>query len=275
VSFGSIKNCIIFDGAFLMEDLGLRNCFKVCLLLRDMSLVDEVKRKKEFSGLPDSVVLRALRESDDDVKETRKLLRKYFGVFLTNRVLRKGGGKLEVHMSSKKRDYGELYSAIFAGVEDVGSVVDLGCGVNGFSYEYLPEGVEYVGVEAAGQLVDIMNDFFEERGFDGKAICGDLFDVEKVVDVLKSVERSRVVFMFQVVDALESVERNFSLRLIGEVMKECEVLVISVPLVSLGGRKKFAVKRRWLVDYLGMEFDVVRDFEVFGERVFVVKGRGV
>ncbi len=46
-----------------------------------MSLIREVKKKKEFSGLPDSVVARALGESDDDIKKARSLLRKYFGVF--------------------------------------------------------------------------------------------------------------------------------------------------------------------------------------------------
>ena len=58
-------------------------------------LIDEVKKKKEFSGLPDSIVERALSESGEDIKESRKLLRKYFGVFLTNRVLKKKGNKLE------------------------------------------------------------------------------------------------------------------------------------------------------------------------------------
>jgi len=82
--------------------------------------------------------------------------------------------------------------------------VDLGCGVNGLSYEYLPKGVGYVGVEAAGQLVELMNSYFENEGFDASAVCLDLFDVDKVVEILKSAKKPRVVFMFQVVDALEN-----------------------------------------------------------------------
>ena len=253
-----------------------------------MSLIRDVKKKKEFSGLPDSVVARVLNEVGGrksvvggrfQIKEARSLLRKYFGVFLTNRVLKFGSRRsdvvgreiLKTHMSSKKRDYQKFYDKIFGVIGnrqlEIKSVVDLGCGVNGFSYEYLPEGVNYVGVEAAGQLVDMMNDFFAEKGFDAKAVCMDLFDVENVVGILKKARKDRIVFLFQVVDALESVERNFSLKLIGAVMKECEVLVISVPLVSLGGGKKFAVKRKWLMDYLESEFVVDRDFEMFGERV--------
>ena len=58
-----------------------------------MNIVEEVKKKREFRELPDSVVLRVLEqtESEDDkerVKEARVILRKYFGVFLTNRVIK-------------------------------------------------------------------------------------------------------------------------------------------------------------------------------------------
>jgi len=255
-----------------------------------MDFISEVKKKKEFSGLPDSVVARALKESGDEVKEARSLLRKYFGVFLTNRVLKFGSRKSEVgsrdilscHISSKKRRYEEFYDSIFSmqnhdtfgaafrmeGKNKI-SIVDLGCGVNGFSYEFLPKGTRYVGVEAAGQLVDQMNSFFKENKFDGEAICGDLFDLDLIRGILEK-EKPDVVFLFQVVDALESVEKNFSLKLIGEIMKSVEVLVISVPLVSLGGGKKFAVKRKWLMDFLESDFVVKKDFEMFGERVLIV-----
>jgi|APSaa5957512576_1039674.scaffolds.fasta_scaffold00494_22 hypothetical protein len=235
-----------------------------------MSLVEEVKKKREFSGLPDSVVLRALNESGDDIKESRKLLRKYFGVFLTNKVIKGKGDLLKVHMSSKKRNYEEFYSGIFDVVGDVKSVIDLGCGVNGFSYEFLPKGVEYIGVEAAGQLVGYMNDFFEAEDFDAKAIEGDLFDVDNVVEILRRAKKDRVVFMFQVVDALESMKRDFSKELISLVMGNSEWLVVSLPTVSLGGRKRFEVDRKWLVDFLKGDFEIRKDFEMFGERVLVV-----
>ena len=233
----------------------------------------KVKKKKEFSGLPDSVVERALGESDNDVKSARVLLRKYFGAFLTNRVLKGSGNKLGVHLSSKKRDYEKFYSRIFEDIGKVSGVVDLGCGANGFSYEFLPDGVEYVGVEAAGQLVEQMNVFFEERAFDAISVRLDLFDMESVLDILKKVKKPRVVFMFQIVDALESMERNFSKKLIGKIMEESEVLVVNLPLVSFGGRKRFTVDRKWLLDFLKADFVLDDDFEMFGERVLIIKKR--
>lgn len=236
-----------------------------------MDLVKEVSRKKEFSKLPRSIILRSLEKSDNDVKQARAWLRKYFGVFLTNRVLKNKGDRLESHISSKKRNYNEFYGEIFRDIGRVSSIVDLGCGLNGFSYEYLPSGVSYLGIEAAGQLVEQMNDFFAEKKFNAKAICGDLFDLDFVERNLVGSKRNRCCFLFQVVDALESVEKNFSLKLVNRIMKNCEFLVLSVPLVSLGGGKKFAVKRKWLTDFLEENYVILRDFEIFGERVFIIE----
>ena len=238
-----------------------------------MSFVDEVKRKREFSELPNSIVERALDLSKNDVKVARSLLRKYFGVFLTNRVLKGKEDLLGIHLSSKKRNYEKFYEEIFSGV-DVKSVVDLGCGVNGFSYGYLPKGVCYVGVEAAGQLVDLTNNYFRDRGFEGAHVMkADLFDVENVLNILRNVEKPRVVFMFQVVDALENLEKDFSKKFILEVAKESEMIVLSLPTESLGGRKKFAVRRNWLVDFLEENFQIEKDFILSGERIIILKNK--
>jgi hypothetical protein len=241
-------------------------------------LIRKVKEKREFSELPSSVVERALKLSGGDVKETRAFLRKYFGVFLTNKVLKAKGDFDEVlksHISSKKRDYDEFYSAIFSEGENVSSIVDLGCGVNGFSYPYLKKlfgNVNYLGIEASGQVVKNTNSYFKEKDFENaKVLIGDLFEVEEVVRILKGFEKfkPRVVFLFQVVDALENFEKDFSKKFLFEISKNCEKIVLSFPLVSLGGRKKFEVKRKWLVDFLEENFKVEKDFEIFSERVIV------
>ncbi|MFH0711628.1 MAG: hypothetical protein V1889_00715 [archaeon] len=238
-----------------------------------MSLVGEVKRKREFSELPDSVVERALKNSGGDVKLARALLRKYFGVFLTNRVLKGSGDLLGVHMSSKKRDYKNFYGEIFSVIGDAGGVVDLGCGVNGFSYRYLPDGVSYVGVEAVGQLVDLTNDYFKENNYNGKVVCLDLFDVGRVVKILEGAEKPRVVFMLQVVDALESLERDFSKKFILEVAKECEWIVLTLPTESLGKRRKFVVQRKWMLKFLEENFLIEKNFAGGGEKIIILKNK--
>lgn len=237
-----------------------------------MDLVEEVRKKREFSGLPDSIIERALEISEDDVKVARAFLRKYFGVFLTNKVLKgKGVEVLKSHRSSVGRDYEKFYGRIF-GDEIFNSVIDLGCGVNGFSYGFLPSGIRYVGVEASGQLVDGMNSFFEEKGFDGRAVRLDLFDKDSVLKIVREAKSPRVVFMFQVIDALEGFSRNYSKELLlslRDVLKKEDMVVVSFRIEGLSGGGMFA-KRKWLIDFLREEFRIEEDLEMDGERILRV-----
>ena len=253
-----------------------------------MKVVENIKKKRELSGLPDSIVERVAEIKKDDIKEARALLRKYFGVFLTNKVLKgklSADEMLEAHMSSRKRDYEKFYGEIFSGVSLVGSVIDLGCGVNGFTFPYLHENYgigEYYGVEAVGQLVDRLNIFFDEKGWGeiANAVWLDLFDIGEIVEILKKCSKPRIVFLFQVVDALENLERDFSKKFISEISKECEKIILTLPMESLGGRKKFMVQRKWLIDFLSSKddpggpcknFEIEKDFKMNGERVIIIR----
>ena len=144
----------------------------------DKKIIAEIKKKREFSGLPDSLVARFSEKCDGRVKETRALLRKFFGVFLTNKVLKGEGVEiLKHHKSSMERDYRAYYSEIFNNIKPIKAVIDLGCGANGFSYELLKDifgTIDYIGLEAVGQLVDKMNNYFTEENLLR------LFDVSKV-----------------------------------------------------------------------------------------------
>jgi hypothetical protein len=235
-----------------------------------MDRISEVKKKREFSQLPDSVVERAVGVVGEDVKEVRALLRKYFGVFLTNKVLKGEGVEiLKSHKSSQHRNYEEFYGKIFSIVGDIGSVEDLGCGVNSFSYKFLPSGVNYVGVEAVGQLVDSANNYFSENGFEkAKVLHGDLFDSDVALKVLKKAVAPRVVFMFQVIDALESFERDFSKDFLKAVVSESEFVVVSYLVKSLSGGVLKA-NRKWLVEFAEENFNIVDSFELDGERVLI------
>ena len=237
-----------------------------------MNVIEKIKQKREFSELPDSIVKKVAKITKEDIKESRALLRKYFGVFLTNKILK---GKcsaeemLKIHISSRKRNYERFYGEIFSEIKNIGSVIDLGCGANGFSYHYLKDvvgSVDYLGVEASGQLVKHMNNYFKTENFPAKSIVGDLFDIDNILNILKKQKKNRIVFLFQVVDALENLERDFSKTFIMNISKECEKIVLSLPTESLGGRKKFTVQRKWIVDFLEENFVIEKDFTANGER---------
>lgn len=239
-------------------------------------LILEVKKKKEFSKLPDSLIERALSLNKGDVKLTRAFLRKYFGVFLTNKIYKlKDQEILKNHISSKNRDYNIFYSELFKGINSFDAIIDLGCGVNGFSYPALKEtfgDISYLGIEAVGQLVDKMNLFFEENGYtNAKSICLDLFDLERLISIFTKINGSRVFCLFQVIDALEGLEKDYSKRLLLGIKKQLsphDTIVITMPTKSISGRNKFEAKRNWLRWFLEENFSI-REFFIGTERVFI------
>jgi len=244
----------------------------------DREKILEVKKKKEYSALPDSIVEKALEICKGEIKETRAYLRKYFGVFMTNKVTKGEDEKvLESHISSKKRNYGLIYEKLLAG-KNFKSVVDMGSGVNGFSYpiilEHLGE-VRYFGLEATKRLVDNSNKYFTLEGFkNARSFWVDLFETEKVLSIIREAEKPLIIFIFQVIDALESMERNYSKKLLADLKKEMghdDRIVVSSSLRSISGRQKFNIKRSWLAEFLAENFEVEDSFEMFDEGYIVIK----
>ena len=266
-------------------------------------LIEQVKAKKQFAGLRNSVIEKVLKAvfekanfynppsasirppvlnaedyenlpivfQEDVVKKAREILRKYFGVFLTNKVLKiKDESVLQSHLSTKKRDYEKVYGEIL-GDEEV--VVDLGCGVNGFSASLIKD-KKYVGVEVVKQLVDNMNFYFDEKKLEAVAYWEDLFELEKILEIIKKQKGRKAIWLFNVVDALENFDRDYSKKLIQGVfgIGSVEKIVVSVPVESISGKKKFFVKRNWLLDFFEKEkFIVEKDFLAGYERFFVLR----
>ncbi|MEI7718943.1 MAG: hypothetical protein WCI72_03680 [archaeon] len=253
-----------------------------------MNLIEKTKQKREFSGLPDTLIEKVLEQkqiknkSDEEkVKLTRAFLRKYFGVFLTNKVLKgKDEMVLKSHISSKKRDYTLFYKHI---VSVTGSkfktIIDFGCGMNGFSYPFILGAfgeITYLGVESTRQLCDLQNSFFEKNNFSkAKVIWGDLFNSLEIKEIVCKSDCPRLIFLLQVVDALENIEPNFSkeflISLKSQLNKE-DVLVISNPLKSISGRNRFDIKRRWLEEFIKENFVLIDKFDLFEEEFLIAKG---
>lgn len=242
----------------------------------DKELINLVKQKKEFSELPDSIVILALEKSKSDVKKAREILRKYFGVFLTNKVI-KGMGEevLSSHISTRNRDYKGLYAKILNGDEK--TILDLGCGVNGFSYKFFGLDVAYIGFEASGQVVRNTNNYFKDRGFEKAHVFHkDLFDKSFILDIIKQVPEPRTLFLFNVVDALEFFKRDYSKDLLlglKGVIGVDDRLVLSFPIQSLSGKTVFKVERKWLLDFVNDNFQTVEEFVMSYERFLIIKNK--
>jgi len=242
-------------------------------------IIGKVIKKKEFSKLPFIDIELAYKHfekrqvsCEEKIRLTRELLHKVFGAFSSKKLLSPKSKDFEwilrKHLSTRERltYYEDVYARIFNDTKEKISVFDLGAGINGFSYRFFPRQVDYVGVESVGQLVELMNTYFKENKFSGKAIHLSLFNLDKLKEVIKNKKTKKVIFLFKVVDSLESLEENYSKKLLTELVPLADKVVVSFATKSMISRKSFKVKRNWIIDFIKDNFNVLDDFEIGGER---------
>ena len=232
-------------------------------------ILSEIKKKREFSQLPDIDIELAYnhfekRQADngEKIRLTWELLRKIFNAFVSKKLLSLKNKDeewiLRKHASTRERlpYYIEIYKKIFKDYKKA-RIIDLGAGINGFSYGFFKKlgiNVDYTAIESVGQLVDLMNFYFKEKKLAGKAIHLSLFEKKKVLDIISHEKPPRIVLLFKIIDALESLKRDYSMELILDIAKTAERLVLSFPTKSLGSREKFHANRKWIVDFLENNF---------------------
>lgn len=251
--------------------------------------IKKITLKKEFSNLPKKDVELVYGRFDkkdindyQKLKLTRQFLRRIFSSFssrklLNESVLEKGkdiGWFFSKHKSTKERfeNYKEVYEKCFFELKKF-NLIDLGCGINGFSYKYFKKYVNsYLGIEAVGQLVDLQNKYFSnEKIKNAKVIHESLFKLEKIKEIVKAVEKPRVIVLFKVIDSLELLKRDYTKELLEGIIPLAERVILSFATKSLGNRKKFSVQRGWIINFIKNEFNLLDDFEINGERYLVFK----
>lgn len=252
-------------------------------------IIEKIIWKKEFSQLPKGDVLNAFEKFDRDdysdeekVKLTRDLLRRVFSGFSGKKLLglknKSAEEILKKHLSTRERynHYQEIYERILKGMPEKLSVVDLGAGVNGLSYDYfnkLDKKVDYVGIEAIGQIVDLVNDYFNKEKISGKMVHLSLFETSKVQKIIKDMSKPRIIFLFKVIDSLEKFERDYTKKLLSEITPLADRIVISFATESWMKRKKFYANRKWLLDFIKENWQFMDDFEFGGERYITFQNK--
>ena len=244
-------------------------------------IIEEIREKREFSQLPEKDIEIAFRHfekrqasEEEKVRLTKELLRKVFSAFVSQKLLSLKNKDeewiLRKHISTRERlsHYEEIYQRIFKDYKEA-SVIDLGAGINGFSYKFFKRKIKYIAIESIGQLVELMNFYFKKKKINGKAIHLSLFELEKVKEIISKEKKPRVVFLFKVIDSLEMLRRDYSKELISEIVPISDRTVVSFATKSLGSREKFKVKRNWIVNFIKKNFNVLNDFEFGGERYLV------
>jgi len=242
-------------------------------------LIEKIIQKKEFSQIPKNDVELVFEKfnkkeylDEEKIKLSRDLLRKMYTAFVSPKLLNIKDKDyewfLKKHLSTKERfdSYQELYKKLLKDFKEETNVFDLGAGINGFSYNYFKKNVKYFGIEAVGQLVDLMNSYFEKNNFNAKAIHESLFDLEKIEKIIKNEKGKKIIFLFKTLDSLEMLKKDYSKKLLLEITPLVDLVVISFATRSLISKKRFNVRRNWIFDFIKKDFKILEDFELGGER---------
>ena len=178
-------------------------------------LIKKIMQKKEFSELPMKDVKLAFEQfnkekylDEEKIKLTRNLLRKVFSAFTSQKILvlrdKPFEWILKKHLSTRERlsYYEKVYKKILKGMDKKLTVIDLGAGINGFSYNYFKKtgfDVNYIAIEAIGQFVKLTNHYFDAQKIKGKAIHLSLFELEKIKKSIKKFPKQKVIFLFKTI----------------------------------------------------------------------------
>ena len=253
--------------------------------LSTQELLAKIQQKKEFSQIPAMDVEKVLgkfinkgHSDEEKIKLSRDLLRKAFSGFASQKILsikeKDAGWILRKHLSTRERlsKYKEVYNLILDGMENKISVIDLGAGINGFSYGFFSEAgyeVDYTGVEGMKQLVDLMNHYFRKNGLNGLGVHLSLFNLGRIKNLVAGTGRPRVIFLFKTIDSLEMIEKNYSKKLLSEIAPLSDRVVVSFATRSMSKRVHFKATRNWINSFIRNRFNILNDRIIGNERYII------
>lgn len=253
--------------------------------MNQAELIKKIIERKEYSGLPlkdVEIVFKSFDKknlSDEEkIKKTRELLRKVFSSFSSQNLFTKKiidpEYVLRKHKSTKERFdyYSETYEKIFENKNEMVTIFDLGSGVNGFSYCFMPKKTKYVAIEGIKQLVDLNNLYFQNQKIPGKVVHGSLFDLKLIERIIKENNGKKIIFMFKIIDSLEALKRDYSKELISfilEKLQDEDKIVLSYALKSMGKRSRFKASRSWIHEFINKNCDIIDEFEFGGEKYLI------
>lgn len=140
---------------------------------------------------------------------------------------------MQQHASTRERlpILDEFYTAIFAELPPIRSVLDLACGLNPLALPWmaLADGATYYACDIYTDLTALLHDFLRLLPVQGEAWA---------CDVLAATPTQKVdlALVLKTIPCLEQVEKDAGKRLLDNL--NAEYILVSYPLQSLSGREK-------------------------------------
>ncbi len=156
-----------------------------------------------------------------------------------------------------------FYATTISDLPPVRSLIDLACGLNPLSLPWLPlaEGAQITACDIYADMSAFLQQFFDHFGLNARAETCDLIHAVPPQPV-------QLALLLKTIPCLEQVDKGIGRRLLEQI--QAEVMLISFPIHSLGGRSKgmlqfYEAHFRQLTD--GLPWRVTR-FEFPSELVF-------
>lgn len=259
------------------------------------SLLEQVKAHKKYKNLDNSLVIDEIKQylksnpkataSKQTIKDIRAKLHRLYSSYQTNKkkkaddilinlkqaietkddqeVLEITNQLLSLVLSTKERikEYKYLYKKIFKITGRPETIIDLGSGLNPFSYPLMNLlSLKYYSYDIDKEDITLLNKYFKimkPEGLVGKAAILDVRNLSKV----SSLTSSDIVFMFKLIDLIDTKKKKISEELIKTLIKKTKFIVVSFATQTLTRKSMKLPQRRGfelMLERIGLKFKVIK-----------------
>lgn len=179
---------------------------------------------------------------------------------------------LSTQKSTKERIpiYSKIYKKIFEVTGKPKSILDLGCGMNPFSYPFIKEAIgndcKYYASDISEEDCNFIQRYFKKMHIKGITFPLDLREI-KEANILDIFPKTDVCFLFKVLETIEKGRHKIAEMIINAV--NSEYVVASFPTKTISGARMLHPYRGW-VERMCKRLDYEYTILTFENEIFYV-----
>ncbi|MBN1923796.1 MAG: methyltransferase domain-containing protein [Nanoarchaeota archaeon] len=245
---------------------------KIILKKKELANLDKELVKKVINNNLNTKIKKLIKEErfkNKDFKEfikiVRSQLRRQYGAFQNPKMERMELVKkkdylnlLKSHQSTKERlpYYKDFYNKLWKITGKPGSILDVGCGMNPVSFEYMNLGnnIEYLALDISKKDLEVISEYFRQKGINGSVkvfdAARDDYNFNKVFDAC---------FCFKLFEILETTNSH---RLTEDIILKlpAKQVIASFSTKTLSDAPMTKKRRVWfevMLKRLGYSFETI------------------
>jgi 16S rRNA (guanine(1405)-N(7))-methyltransferase len=216
-------------------------------------LVEAIRKSSKYASVSEDLIRRVgadelakRRSLKAAIKETKNALHQVAGLYRNSgdlgvihlsSGLHRHDAVMQQHTSSRERlpILDTFYTTIFADIQPIHSVLDIGCGLNPLAIPFMPlaPNARYVALDVYDDLIALLNGAFESMNINATARVADVItEIENPESILR--ESFDVVLLLKTIPCLEQIDKGIGKKLLDTI--NAKHIVVSFPTRSVGGK---------------------------------------